>query len=99
VIGLRCRVGRNVTVRDSILMGQDYYGPGEATSGHPSLLGVGDGAVIEGAIIDKNCSIGRNVKIQPRDGLGPEGDFDNVVIRDGVIVVKKGAELRDGWSL
>jgi glucose-1-phosphate adenylyltransferase len=99
VIGLRCRIGRNVTIRDSILMGADDYGPDEAIIGQPSLRGVGDGTVIAGAIIDKNCRIGRNVTIQPRDGLGPEGDFNNVVIRDGVIVVKKGTELRDGWSL
>ncbi|HUG89539.1 MAG TPA: glucose-1-phosphate adenylyltransferase [Planctomycetaceae bacterium] len=99
VIGLRCRIGRNVRVRNSVLMGADYYGPVEALRGEPAVLGVGEGALIEGAIIDKDCRIGRKVTIQPREGLGPEGDFGEVVIRDGVIVVKKGAELGEGWSL
>ena len=99
VIGLRCRIGDNVTIRDSVLMGADYYGPHEVITGELASLGVHDGAVIAGAIIDKNCHIGRNVQVQPRDGLGEDADFGDVVIRDGVIVVKKGAELKDGWKL
>ena len=99
VIGLRCRIGNNVTIRNSVLMGADYYGPHEVMTGELASLGVHDGALIEGAIIDKNCRIGRNVKVQPRDGLGEDADFGDVVIRDGVIVVKKGAELKDGWKL
>ena len=62
IIGLRCMIGGGVTIRDSILMGADYYegrriGGEWPTAGRP--IGIGAGSVIEGAIVDKNCRIGR----------------------------------------
>ena len=70
MIGLRCRIGRNVTIRNSILMGSDDYESADETAqadaaGLPPL-GIGVGTVIEGAIIDKNCRIGRNVADRQR---------------------------------
>ena len=56
----------------------------------PSLT-VGDGTVIERAILDKDCRIGRNVRIinhrQVQDDEGP-----NYVIREGVIVIPKAGQ-------
>ena len=58
IIGLRCLIGRNVTIRNSILMGNDFYElPHEMAAGN-TPLGVGAGSHIEGAIVDKNCRIG-----------------------------------------
>ena len=67
VVGLRCIIGRDATIRNSILMGNDFYElPDElavdAAAGI-TPLGVGAGSHIEGAIIDKNCRIGCNVRV------------------------------------
>ncbi len=103
VIGLRCRIGKNVTIRDSILMGADFYQTVDERAtdrgaNHPPL-GVGDGATIERTIIDKNCRIGDSARIQAFEGMPAEGDFNDVLVRDGVIVVPKNSTLPDGWSL
>ena len=35
VIGLRCRIGRDVTIRNSVIMGADFYETPDATCGRP----------------------------------------------------------------
>lgn len=103
VIGLRCRIGRDVVIRNSILMGADYYQTAESIAaqhakGIPSV-GVGDGTHIDGAIVDKNCRIGRNVRILPGSSPLADRDLENAIIRDGIIVIPKDARLNDGWRL
>ena len=100
VIGLRLRIGMNAHIKDSVLMGADRYEYNtQGTSSHPPV-GIGEGSKIEGAIIDKNCRIGKNVTIRLKDPSLENADFgDSVVVRDGVIVVKKDAVLPDGWSM
>jgi glucose-1-phosphate adenylyltransferase len=100
VIGLRCKVGRNVTIRNSIIMGADFYQtPDElkAEAGTPAI-GIGDGAHIDGAILDKNCRVGRQVRICC-DGVVAAPPDSPAVIQDGVIVIAKDTTLPDGWSL
>ena len=102
VIGLRCRIGRNVTIRNSIVMGADFFqSPPRSTvdlaDGRPPL-GIGDGALIEGAIVDKNCRIGRNVIVSNPMGVENTPDSDQAVICDGIVVVPKEATLPEGWS-
>ena len=73
VIGLRCSIGRNVVIRNSVVMGDDFYETPDAVAAHRSNgnppLGMGEGSHIEGAIIDKNCRIGRNVRVVNEQGL------------------------------
>ena len=102
IVGLRCIVGRNVTIRNSILMGNDFYElPGDAaihkSNGLPPL-GVGEGTHIEGAIIDKNCRIGRSVRVVNENGLQDTQETQYGVIRDGIVVVPKGTTLPDHWT-
>lgn len=103
VVGLRCRIGRNVVVRNCILMGADFYETpehrGEGVSANDPAIGIGEGSVIEGAIIDKNCRIGRNVRIEPGGRNLPDRDDEHVIIRDGIIVVPKSGLLPDNWVL
>jgi len=103
VIGLRCQIGRGVQIRNSILMGNDYYeAPEDVATGKPNgrpPLGVGEGAQIEGAIIDKNCRIGRNSRIVNSAGIDSSAETDCCMIRDGIIVVPKETTLPDGWAL
>ncbi len=100
VIGLRCRIGKNVTIRNSVLMGADFFQSDEerqadATARTP-CIGIGDGSYIEGAIVDKNCRIGQNVRISPK-GLEVLPEGSPIVMEEGVIVVPKETTLPDGW--
>lgn len=102
VIGLRCRIGRNVVLRNTIVMGADYYQPDEhrrydLDTGRPPI-GIGDGAHIEGAILDKNCRIGRKVRLIPSPVTDTDRDFDPLLVRDGVLVLPKDAQLPDNWA-
>jgi glucose-1-phosphate adenylyltransferase len=102
VIGLRCRIGRDVTIRNSVLIGDDFYETPEQLDqcrrGGVPRLGIGDGTTIEGVIVDKNCRIGAGVKIANREGNDQQRLCDSCQIRDGIVVVEKGATICDGWS-
>jgi glucose-1-phosphate adenylyltransferase len=101
VVGLRCRIGRDVTIRNSVIMGADYYeSPAQLSAdrseGRPPI-GIGDRAVIEGAIVDKNCHVGAGAHV-----IGDPAQHDRVVgenfeMLDGILVVPKNAVLPDGW--
>ena len=99
VIGVRTQIGRNATLHNSVLIGADLYDtPTERADnqrrGLPSL-GIGDGSVIDNAIVDKNARIGVNVRIINRDHV-QEADGDNYVIREGIVVIPKSAVVLDG---
>lgn len=101
VVGLRCQIGKNVVVRNSVILGNDYYETPEHlevdVSNNVPPLGIGDGAVIEKAIIDKNVRIGRQANVINDRGLTELPESQHFTIRDGVIVVPKNAVLGDGW--
>ena len=101
VVGLRCQIGQDVVVRNSVILGNDYYETPEHlevdVSNNVPPLGIGDGAVIEKAIIDKNVRIGRQANVINDRGLTELPESQHFTIRDGVIVVPKNAVLGDGW--
>jgi glucose-1-phosphate adenylyltransferase len=100
VIGVRARIGENVTVRDTYIMGIDYlelpHSIAENTRLNRPALGVGDNSVVERAIIDKNARIGRNVRIINQAGVENAEETATHVIRDGVVVTHKVITLPDG---
>jgi glucose-1-phosphate adenylyltransferase len=103
VIGVRCRIGRDVVIRDSVVMGADFYEtPADIAAsednGHPPL-GIGEGSHIEGAIVDKNCRIGRQVRVVNERGIENTEETPHGMIRDGVVVLAKGTPLPDGWRM
>ena len=93
VIGLRCRIGENAVIKDSVIMGADFFETDEAIAENRDLgippVGIGAGAVIEHAIIDKNCRIAPGAKVVNPRGLIDTPDTGTAVVRDGVIVVPK----------
>jgi len=101
VVGLRCQIGKDVVVRNSVILGNDYYETPEHlevdVSNNVPPLGIGDGAIIEKAIIDKNVRIGRQANVINDRGLTELPESQHFTIRDGVIVVPKNAVLGDGW--
>jgi glucose-1-phosphate adenylyltransferase len=61
-------------------------------------VGIGAGAVIEGAIVDKNCHIGAGARLVVGKDRCDDGEVgENCVIRDGILVVPKNAVIPDGW--
>jgi glucose-1-phosphate adenylyltransferase len=103
VLGVRSIIGDNVTIRNCVLMGADAYETqidlqAVKKAGQPPV-GVGAGSVIEGAILDKNCRVGRNVRVVNEADAFESPDADDCVVRDGVPVVIKNATLLDGWKL
>ena len=95
IVGVRTSMNR-ATVRRSLIMGSDPYPP-DGPAGCPAL-GIGEGSLIQGAIIDKNARIGRHVRIVNRDGAS-EADGPDWAIREGIVVVKKNAVIPDGTTI
>ena len=102
VVGLRSIIGAEANIQSSVLMGADYYETDEERAENRKLerpdIGIGENAVIKGAIIDKNARIGKNVTIRYIPDR-PEEETDNWVSRDGIVIVPKGAVLRDGMVI
>ena len=92
-IGLRTVVDSDVTIRNSIVLGCDFYESSKT-------MKIGTGTTIDGAIVDKNVQVGKNVRII-NESKRMDTSFDHplCVIRDGIPIVKKAAVLPDGWDL
>jgi glucose-1-phosphate adenylyltransferase len=102
VIGIRTRIGYGTTIVSCYIMGTDYYETLEemnasVTNGLPKL-GIGERCYIKNAIIDKNCRIGNDVRINGGKHL-INSDHLLYTIKDGIVVVKKGAVLPDGFVI
>jgi glucose-1-phosphate adenylyltransferase len=96
VIGLRTVIGDNVTIKNSVVMGADFIEMrGSARDGNLPL-GIGAGSYITGAILDKNCRIGKNVRITNAAGLDHQGEDEPLQIRDGISIVIKEGQINDG---
>ena len=99
VLGIRSRIGRGTTIANCYVMGSDRYQTldeiNEASRAGTPLLGIGDRCYINNAIIDKNSKIGNDVRINGGAHLA-EGDYGFYVVKDGIVVVKKGAIVPNG---
>jgi glucose-1-phosphate adenylyltransferase len=98
VIGLRSLIGPKAQIRSSIIMGADYYETEADRAENKRLgrpdIGIGEVTVIEGAIIDKNARIGRNVHIRHLTDR-PDSETGNWVARDGLVIIPKDAVIDD----
>ncbi|HEX8310365.1 MAG TPA: glucose-1-phosphate adenylyltransferase [Chthoniobacteraceae bacterium] len=94
VIGIRSYIDTGTIIRNSIIMGADFYEADQAARGGPEL-GIGKNCVVENAIIDKNARIGNGVVITPA-GKPDHFDGENYYIRDGIVIVPKGAVIEEG---
>jgi glucose-1-phosphate adenylyltransferase len=95
VIGLRSVIRPGSKLSRVIFMGADFYEK-ERNDGHG--LGIGHNCVIENAILDKDVRIGDDVQLVNREGI-KNGERDGIVIRDGIIVVPKSAQIPSGYIL
>lgn len=99
LLGIRSVIGSGVVLEDVVMMGADYYDDQQMRP-FPEAppLGVGDGTRVKRAIIDKNVRIGRNCLISP-EGKETHADHALYCVRDGIIVIPKGAVIPDGTAL
>lgn len=95
VIGVRSRIEAGTTIRDSIIMGADFYAGATGTGPDRLPPGIGRNCRVERAIIDKNVHIGDNAVITP-EGKPENMDGDNFFIRDGIVCVPKDAVIPAG---
>lgn len=97
VIGIRSRIGKESVILNTYMMGNDSYESLKTIEENKidNLLGIGDRCYINNCIVDKNCRIGDDVKIEGGSQL-KDVETDNYFIKDGIVVVKKGATIPKG---
>jgi len=102
VAGIRSRIEHGTTVVSSYVMGNDYFETlddiASANKSGIPLLGIGHRCYIRNAIIDKNVRIGNDVRINGGNHL-ENSDHSLYTIKDGVVVVKKGAVIPNGFVI
>jgi glucose-1-phosphate adenylyltransferase len=102
VVGIRSRIGHDSIINSSYIMGNDSYETlaqiKQALETGSTLLGIGARCLIQNAIIDKDCRIGDDVKIIGGTHL-EDTDHSLYSIKEGIIVVKKGAVIPNGFEL
>jgi glucose-1-phosphate adenylyltransferase len=96
VIGIRSIIQSGATIRNSIVMGADYFEQDRREYAGRIPIGIGRNCVIDRAIIDKNARIADGVVITP-EGKSSNLDTDNYYIRDGIVVVPKNAVIPPGF--
>ena len=102
VIGIRSRIGAGTVLTSCYIMGCDFYETIEEISynlekGIPKA-GIGDNCRLNHLIIDKDVRIGNNVVINGGPHL-PDSDHSLYAVKDGIVVVKKGAIIPDGYEI
>ena len=96
VVGIRTHVAAGARITRSVLLGADFYE--EETAAHDTRLGIGRDVVVDRAIIDKNARIGDGARLINERGT-QHADGDGYYIRNGIIIVPKGAALPKGLVL
>ncbi len=91
IIGIRSQIAAGCVIKDSIVMGSDYFE--REWGGQP--IGIGANCYIEGAILDKNARIGEGVTIRPFP-RNTDIDNQNWYVRDGIVIIPKDAEVHPG---
>lgn len=96
VIGLRTIIGKNCGISRTVIMGADYYE--KSRTPQCIALGIGDGTVIERAIVDKNVRIGRKVVIKNLKNL-ENFDSQHYCIRNRIVIIPKNTVIPDGSKI
>jgi len=99
VIGPRVKVGAGTVIKNSILMGNQFYEVPKTMHGKlPKKLTIGERCHIENTIIDEHACIEDDVTLINEEKVDAYED-DKVVIRDGIIIVLSGAQITKGYKI
>jgi len=97
VVGVRSQVAEGTVIKDSIVMGADYYDTEKPGGNVP--IGIGKNCHIESAILDKNVRIGNSVTILPFPRDQKDVDAGLYFVRDGIVVIAKDTEIPAGTRI
>ncbi len=97
VIGIRSRIGKDAVVTNTYMMGNDFYESLEDIKKNniENQVGIGDRCTVNNCIIDKNCRIGDDTKINGGPHL-QDIETETYQIKEGIVVIKKGAIIPKG---
>ncbi|MCF6181605.1 glucose-1-phosphate adenylyltransferase [Lutibacter sp.] len=99
VIGVRSKIDKESTVINTYMMGSDYYQSIEEILDESIVsMGIGKRCFIKNAILDKNCCIGNDVRINGGHHL-KDTETDTYVVKEGIVVVKKNAVIPNGFVI
>ena len=100
IVGIRTIIETGSSLNGVVCMGADYYETEtqklqNAEARIPNV-GIGRGAIIKGAIIDKNVCIGEGCRIGVDDIKRVDGNYGHYYVVDGIIVIPKNTILYPG---
>lgn len=100
VIGIRSRIGENSLISNTYMMGNDFYETLEQVAEEKIeiMMGIGDRCYIHNCIIDKNCRIGDDVRINGGKHID-DIETDTYMVKDGIVVIKKDATIPKGTNI
>jgi glucose-1-phosphate adenylyltransferase len=102
VVGIRSRIGKGSKITSCYIMGNDFYETLNEIKKNDEFnipkLGIGNHCELKNVIVDKDCRIGNNVSIIGGHHL-ENADHSLFSIKDGIVVIKKGAIINDGFEL
>jgi glucose-1-phosphate adenylyltransferase len=102
IVGLRSFIGEGCDLKDTIIMGCDYYSPTPESADGETVtmphMSIGCGTSINRAIIDKNVDIGDNCTLCNKSGV-TEFDALNYHIREGIIIIPKNTVIPPGTTI
>ncbi|MFT4645127.1 MAG: glucose-1-phosphate adenylyltransferase [Planctomycetota bacterium] len=100
VIGIRSRIGKNSLISNTYMMGNDFYESLEQIKENniKIMMGIGDRCYIHNCIIDKNCRIGDDVRINGGKHI-TNIETDTYMVKDGIVVIKKDATIPNGTNI
>jgi len=102
VVGVRSRIGKGTVISSCYIMGSDFYETIEEIEynlqhGIPKV-GIGENCNLHQVILDKDCRLGNNVNIKGGSHL-TDTDHSLFTIKDGIVVIKKGVIINDGFEI
>jgi glucose-1-phosphate adenylyltransferase len=99
IVGIRSRIGVGTSISNAYIMGSDRYQSIEAIEKckktNTPYVGIGERCYINNCIVDKNARIGNDVRINGGPHL-KDIDTDTYTVRDGIVVIKNGALIKNG---
>jgi glucose-1-phosphate adenylyltransferase len=99
VIGVRSVINEGTVIRDTIVIGNEYYErPPLETGGSTFRPSIGKNCRIEKAIIDQDVIIGDQVQLTNRHGhVNFDGADGLIIVRDGIMIVPRGTHLPNNY--